>query len=125
MNWQLSLSLAALSIVGCSPTPGLPPDAHPGFRAYQSAPYHRAFAIGKTGCTNRWVCGSAWTYFSAIGKDSPEAATADALVGCRDKSKMKPDMNPASCRLYAVDDEIVSGAGGIEPVLRDGAVEGH
>lgn len=125
IRWWGIAGLGLFSIVGCSQTPGLPSETYPGFSAYQAAPYHRAFAIGKTGCTNRWVCGDAWTYYSATGKGSPEDAKADALVGCKGIATIKPDMNPASCRIYAVDDEIVIGSGGLEPTLRDGVVEGH
>ena len=82
-------------------------DLH-SFPGVQKAPLHRAYAIARA--TN----GSYSAAF--VGNEaSAEAAEAAALARCQSYASQKLFADPSSCRVYAVDDTILSTGTKIEP----------
>ena len=95
-------------LAGCSETPGLPGGTYTHFQEFKKAPLHSAYAIARA--TN----GSYSAVF--VGNEaSAEAAEAAALARCRSYASQKLYADPSSCRVYAVDDTILSTGTKIEP----------
>ena len=101
-------SAAFVFLAGCSETPGLPGGTYTHFQEFKKAPLHRAYAIARA--TN----GSYSAAF--VGNEaSAEAAEAAALARCQSYASQKLFADPSSCRVYAVDDTILSTGTKIEP----------
>ena len=101
-------SAAFVFLAGCSETPGLPGGTYTHFQEFKKAPLHRAYAIARA--TN----GSYSAAF--VGNEaSAEAAEAAALARCQSYASQKLYADPSSCRVYAVDDRILSTGPKIEP----------
>ena len=95
-------------LAGCLETPGLPGGTYTHFQEFKKAPLHRAYAIARA--TN----GSYSAAF--VGNEaSAEAAEAAALARCQSYASQKLFADPSSCRVYAVDDTILSTGTKIEP----------
>lgn len=81
--------------------PGFAAGTHAHFQNFRQAPFHRAYAIARN------VNGSC----SAVHVgNQPSAAAAEqaALAQCRAYAGRKLATDPSSCRVYAVDDTILS-----------------
>jgi hypothetical protein len=108
-NFSVVGGLAGFVVLaGCTETPGLPGGTYAHSQNFKRAPIHRAYAIARA--TN----GS----YSAVfvgNHSSPEAAEAAALATCRDYASQKLYADPSSCRIYAVDDTILSTGTRIAP----------
>jgi hypothetical protein len=106
--------LAAVSLLAaCSETPGLPAGTYAHFQNFKQAPLHRAYALARN------VNGS----YSAVfvgNQSSPAAAEQAALAQCRSYASQFLYADPSSCRLYAVDDTILSTGQKIAPAATDG-----
>ena len=106
--------VAALSLLcACTETPGLPGGTYAHFQGFKQAPFHRAYAIARN------VNGS----YSAVfvgNESSPEAAEKAALAQCRSYAGQHLHADPGSCRIYAVDDTILSTGQKIAPPTSGG-----
>ena len=97
-----------LLLAACSETPGLPAGTYDHFQAFKRAPQHRAYAFARN------VNGSYSAVF--VGNEpSPDAAEQAAMARCRSYASQHLYADPSSCRVYAVDDTILSTGQKIAP----------
>lgn len=106
--------LAVAALLGaCTETPGLPGGTYAHFQNFKKVPFHRAYAIARN------ANGS----YSAVfvgNQPSPEAAEQAALARCRSYAGEFLYADPSSCRVYAVDDTILSTGQKIAPAAAGG-----
>ena len=87
---------------------GLPAGTYDHFQAFKRAPQHRAYAFARN------VNGSYSAVF--VGNEpSPDAAEQAAMARCRSYASQHLYADPSSCRVYAVDDTILSTGQKIAP----------
>ena len=107
------LVAVALLLAACTETPGLPGGTYAHFQEFKKVPFHRAYAIARN------VNGS----YSAVfvgNESSADAAEQAALARCRSYASEHLYADPGSCRVYAVDDTIVSTGQKIAPAAAGG-----
>ena len=114
---SISLTAGLLALVpllaSCTETPGLPAGTYAHFQNFKQAPFHRAYAVARN------INGS----YSAVfvgNQPSPAAAEQAALAQCRAYAGRTLYADPSNCRVYAVDDTILSTGTKIAPAASDG-----